>query len=549
VDTTRNPKDGKDMLVMEYMPLGSFAKYSDWSDAEIRTMFGQILSAVDYLHNRGITHRDLKCQNILVETRYPELITKLCDFSVSSDREVLSTRVGTWTHYAPELLRNDPYTEKVDIWAMGVIILELAYELPWDQVGVKWSNERWIQLVSRHIRTKNGPLVPLLTAMLNMDHTKRPSARRCLTEFGVWDPDPSSPAPSNITVVRGPGRLSAVEEEPTRSAGWKRVSYGNETWNPKSDPASGFPKAKRSRHSPVAQAEPSRYSRSNSTPAATRSKGNTYRHDQTIHTGSSKSSRSNIGQMSSGKEETNFINELFPGVRTSNASFTPSEIATIAEAEQDWPTDTANLGSQYRRMIPQSTINSQGYYNLGHEPAHNPAEYVRYNIGPSQYTFDGGNTFDDGNTFDNGNTVNDGFYNNQLPPEPVNDGFYNNQLPLEPVKDGFYNTRLPPEPVQWQPDNNLSQNSLTYSAYERDVQNEAVDTQAGDYHYRPHAFDSGAYYDDYQSQSTYGQQDIPLLTTEDDEWQYPMTASQLQVRMERELQPSFYGESEISEEE
>ncbi|OAA58751.1 Serine/threonine-protein kinase [Cordyceps fumosorosea ARSEF 2679] len=84
--------------------------------------------ALHHLHSQGISHRDVKPENILIMTRYP-IHAKLADFGVSSRASQHTTYCDTGRYAAPELAR-PPYTVKVDIWSMGVIVMELWMALP-----------------------------------------------------------------------------------------------------------------------------------------------------------------------------------------------------------------------------------------------------------------------------------------------------------------------------------------------------------------------------------------------------------------------------------
>jgi len=90
-----------------------------------RKYFQQLISAVEYCHAHGVCHRDLKLENVVVDTATG--ILKILDFGFSRHLDsFLKTPVGTPTYIAPEALSVDPgknYDGKaVDVWAMGVML-------------------------------------------------------------------------------------------------------------------------------------------------------------------------------------------------------------------------------------------------------------------------------------------------------------------------------------------------------------------------------------------------------------------------------------------
>ncbi|GAB0138165.1 hypothetical protein EsDP_00006409 [Epichloe bromicola] len=100
-----------------------------FNDREGRTIINQILEGLKYLHEKGVIHRDLKPGNILVTTRQPIHI-KVADFGISSKvADMHNTMCGTCLYAAPEIW-TPPYTEKIDIWSVGIIVLELWAGLP-----------------------------------------------------------------------------------------------------------------------------------------------------------------------------------------------------------------------------------------------------------------------------------------------------------------------------------------------------------------------------------------------------------------------------------
>uniref|UniRef100_A0A8C6UCJ2 mitogen-activated protein kinase kinase kinase n=1 Tax=Neogobius melanostomus TaxID=47308 RepID=A0A8C6UCJ2_9GOBI len=94
-----------------------------------------IASGMNYLHLHKIIHRDLKSPNVLV-TQNDTM--KISDFGTSKELSDKSTKMsfaGTVAWMAPEVIRNEPVSEKVDIWSFGVVLWELLTgEIPYKDV-------------------------------------------------------------------------------------------------------------------------------------------------------------------------------------------------------------------------------------------------------------------------------------------------------------------------------------------------------------------------------------------------------------------------------
>lgn len=81
-----------------------------------------------YLHTKKIIHRDLKSPNILVDN---DDNIKICDFGslYTFDKtfmpSVVMSFVGTSQYMAPEMMKNEPCNEKVDVWSFGIVLHEL----------------------------------------------------------------------------------------------------------------------------------------------------------------------------------------------------------------------------------------------------------------------------------------------------------------------------------------------------------------------------------------------------------------------------------------
>jgi serine/threonine protein kinase len=196
------------LLIMEYCEGGNLRQHEDLSEGEIMDMFEQQLKALNYLHKIGITHRDIKPENILVQSRFPELVTKLADFGFSTDSEWMKTACGTGMYLAPELaIKPLKYTKAVDIWALGVVGLQFCYSLP--NKPRSWSIRDWTDKIERHARAYNGILSNLLLIMLDILPLMRPSAENCLAELSSCNPrslSPSSPAPKTARPISKPRR-------------------------------------------------------------------------------------------------------------------------------------------------------------------------------------------------------------------------------------------------------------------------------------------------------------------------------------------------------
>lgn len=95
-----------------------------------------VLEGVSYLHSLGITHRDLKPENLLYYHPGNDSKIMITDFGFSSafqnsDSATMDTICGTPEYIAPEILKRQPYTNAVDMWAIGVIThILLSGEMP-----------------------------------------------------------------------------------------------------------------------------------------------------------------------------------------------------------------------------------------------------------------------------------------------------------------------------------------------------------------------------------------------------------------------------------
>jgi len=129
-------EDGHQLsLLLEFAPNGTlFARIRSQGrlpDEEAAQTFGCVLNALTYLHERGIAHRDVKPENVLM---FPEGRAKLADFGwcaqvstgmLDGRASKRQTFCGTTEYLSPEMLDRRSHDHRVDLWAAGVLIFEM----------------------------------------------------------------------------------------------------------------------------------------------------------------------------------------------------------------------------------------------------------------------------------------------------------------------------------------------------------------------------------------------------------------------------------------
>lgn len=156
-----------------------------------KLFFYQMCHAIKYLHDHSITHRDLKPDNILLETAESETLIKISDFGLSKlvqNNSALRTLCGTPLYVAPEILQTQGrgvYTKKVDIWSLGVVLFTcLSGTLPFaNEYGCTAFEQ--IKRAQFEFRSSNWRFVSeaakgLIRELLTADVDKRPSIEELL---------------------------------------------------------------------------------------------------------------------------------------------------------------------------------------------------------------------------------------------------------------------------------------------------------------------------------------------------------------------------------
>ncbi|XP_040457679.1 MAP/microtubule affinity-regulating kinase 3 isoform X12 [Falco naumanni] len=166
-------------LIMEYASGGEVFDYlvahGRMKEKEARAKFRQIVSAVQYCHQKHIVHRDLKAENLLLDA---DMNIKIADFGFSNEFTVgnkLDTFCGSPPYAAPELFQGKKYDgPEVDVWSLGVILYTLVSgSLPFDGQNLKELRERVLRGKYRIPFYMSTDCENLLKRFLVLNPTKR----------------------------------------------------------------------------------------------------------------------------------------------------------------------------------------------------------------------------------------------------------------------------------------------------------------------------------------------------------------------------------------
>lgn len=195
-------------LIFEYIPLGTLKDINTQqriTDEEILTLLCQCLDALTSVHAHDIVHRDIKLENILVQSRDPFHI-KLSDFGLSKATIDLKTFCGTHMYAAPELYdRQDRYyTKSCDIWSLGVVVFHYAYDSLRDfhvqAAGLMWCR----QIIEKLKDCYSNDLLELLsTGMLVLNPERRLPAKECWERALRLSPEQRSVTPTQASHFAG----------------------------------------------------------------------------------------------------------------------------------------------------------------------------------------------------------------------------------------------------------------------------------------------------------------------------------------------------------
>ena len=204
----RGEEAGRQFIVFEYVDGDDLKQLIDKAGPlpidKVLELGSEIAAALAFAHERGIVHRDVKPQNVLLS----EGRAKVTDFGIARSLDVehgvtqTGTVLGTSNYIAPEQASGQPVDDRSDVYSFGVVLFELLTG------SVPFEGESFVAVALRHInepapsvleRRPDTPprLARLVDAMLEKDHDARPSMDEVAGELAAVD----APETGGQTVV------------------------------------------------------------------------------------------------------------------------------------------------------------------------------------------------------------------------------------------------------------------------------------------------------------------------------------------------------------
>ena len=179
-------------LELEYCQYGSLRdllkiakkKKIHLTENEISSIIYMVLNGLDFMHEKSLINRDIKCKNILVNK---EGLAKLCDFGISQiyQKDLYpKNKAGSPYWMAPELINIQKYNKSIDVWSLGITCIELAeYEPPYINYDKNEALEKIKKNPPRGLSHPNqwsNEFNQFVRSCLNVNKFKRPNCKELL---------------------------------------------------------------------------------------------------------------------------------------------------------------------------------------------------------------------------------------------------------------------------------------------------------------------------------------------------------------------------------
>lgn len=172
-------------LILEYAPKGELykelTKEKMFDDKKSATYIHQVCKALQYCHSKKVIHRDIKPENILIGYNG---VLKIADFgwSVHAPSSRRETLCGTMDYLPPEMVESSVYDEKVDLWALGVLIYEfLVGKPPFESSSAKTTYDRIRRVDLKFPAHVSDDAKDLISKLLQKEPNKRASLEEVMS--------------------------------------------------------------------------------------------------------------------------------------------------------------------------------------------------------------------------------------------------------------------------------------------------------------------------------------------------------------------------------
>ena len=178
--------DGDYCIILEFANFNDLQNYikknKNIPEKKVLQIFTQIIMGLQYIHEKGVLHRDIKAANVFM---FKNGLVKLGDFGISRkmDKENLATTIiGTPYYMCPELIKGEPYSFPADIWAAGCVLFEM---LTHEHAFKGRSRDELFTNITRYNigefpKEYSQELIDLMKWMLSMEPSQRPTCDEIL---------------------------------------------------------------------------------------------------------------------------------------------------------------------------------------------------------------------------------------------------------------------------------------------------------------------------------------------------------------------------------
>lgn len=175
------------MIALEYISGGDLLSFLrkriKVSEQIAKFIFKQLMEGLKYMHSQGIIHRDVKLDNILIDT---DSTIKLCDLGVSKlirPGEIMMEQCGTPAYIAPEIIQGENYSGfGADLWSSGVVLYSLlSGTMPFKANNMNDLQNLIVSANYSELKDISKDANELICSLLEIDPKKRLTAEQVLS--------------------------------------------------------------------------------------------------------------------------------------------------------------------------------------------------------------------------------------------------------------------------------------------------------------------------------------------------------------------------------